>query len=105
MEIRTEIALLVLACGLVTLLPRVLPLVLLRGKAFPRWLQEWLSFIPVTVMAALVAQELTPVGGDWAAKSDELLATLVCAAVALVFRNLFLTVVAGVAAIAAFRLL
>ena len=100
MEIRPEIALLVVACGVVTLVPRVLPFLLLRGAAFPRWIREWLSFIPVTVMSALVAQELIPADGAWDASADKILAALACLVCAIASRSLFLTVVVGVAVVA-----
>jgi len=104
-DVRAEIALLVLACGLVTVIPRVAPLALLRRVGYPKWLQEWLSFIPVTIMAALVAQELFPPGGDPAQSADELLAALACLACAVASRSLFLTVVIGIAALSLLQLL
>ena len=95
MDVRPEILLLILGCGLVTLLPRVLPLVLLRKVAFPGWLQDWLSYIPVTVMAALVAQELIPADGDWRAAVPAAVAAIACLVCALQTRNLLWTVLCG----------
>ena len=89
----------IVGCGAVTLLPRVLPLILLNRFSLPRWYQDWLSFIPVTVMAALVAQQLLPPEGGWAAKSPELLASAASLACAIASRSLFLTVAAGVGTI------
>lgn len=43
---------------LVTALPRVLPITLLAGRTLPPLLMRWLSFVPVSVLAALVAPEL-----------------------------------------------
>lgn len=99
MEVRPEILLIIAGSGVVTLLPRVLPLVLLSRLGFPGWFREWLSFIPVTVMSALVAQALVPADGDWAGVPPRLLASAVCLAVAVASRSLFATVVAGMAAI------
>lgn len=100
MEVRPEILLIVLGCGAVTLLPRVLPLVLLRRLEFPGWFREWLSFIPVTVMTALVAQALIPQdGGSWEDAAPRLLAAAVCLACAVATRSLFATVLAGMLAI------
>lgn len=98
MEIRLDILVLILGCGAVTVLPRVLPLLLLRKLALPRWYREWLSYIPVTIMSALVAQELIPpAGGDWdGGKIAAFGVSLLCA---MVTKSLFLTVVGGVAAI------
>ena len=100
MEVRLDILLLIVACGVVTLLPRVLPLILLRKMVFPKWYQEWLSYIPVTIMSALVAQEMIPAAGEeWdAVKLLAFAASLLCAVVT---RSLFFTVVCGVAVVSA----
>ncbi|MFO7765490.1 MAG: AzlD domain-containing protein [Pelovirga sp.] len=41
--------------GLVTYLPRALPLLYLSHKKMPQWLVDWLGFIPVAVLSALLA--------------------------------------------------
>jgi len=47
--------LLVLGMGLVTYLPRMLPLMLLARRRLPVWLGEWLELIPVAILSALLA--------------------------------------------------
>lgn len=49
---------LLLGMGMVTYLPRVLPLVLLAERNLPTGLRDWLSLIPVAILAALLAPEL-----------------------------------------------
>jgi len=44
--------------GLVTYLPRTLPLLYLAHKQLPQWLIDWLSLIPVAVLSALLAPSL-----------------------------------------------
>ena len=44
--------------GLVTYLPRALPLIYLAHKQLPQWLIDWLSLIPVAVLSALIAPSL-----------------------------------------------
>ncbi|MEA3544341.1 MAG: AzlD domain-containing protein [Thermodesulfobacteriota bacterium] len=44
--------------GLVTYLPRALPLLYLAHKQLPQWLIDWLSLIPVAVLSALLAPSL-----------------------------------------------
>ena len=44
--------------GLVTYLPRALPLLYLAHKQLPRWLVDWLSLIPVAILSALLAPTL-----------------------------------------------
>lgn len=44
--------------GLVTYLPRALPLLYLAHKQLPQWLVDWLGLIPVAILSALLAPEL-----------------------------------------------
>jgi branched-subunit amino acid transport protein len=91
MEIRPEILTLVLACAAVTALPRVLPLVALSRVQLPGWLNDWLRYVPVAVLSALLAIELLGAG------KAGLPAIAAAFAVALLSRNLLATAVAGVA--------
>lgn len=47
--------LLLLGMGLVTYLPRLLPLLVLSQRQLPQWLVEWLELIPAAILAALLA--------------------------------------------------
>lgn len=49
---------LLLGMGIVTYLPRVLPLVLLAERDLPQGFRDWLSLIPVAILAALLAPGL-----------------------------------------------
>ena len=98
MEIRPEFLSLVLACALVTAVPRVLPLVLLSRFKLPAWLLDWLSFVPVAVLAALTALEVLMPGGKalvWHLPS--VAGVTMAFAVAALSRSLLATVAAGVA--------
>ncbi len=53
-----EYILLFAAMGLVTYLPRWLPLVYLAHRRMPGWLVDWLSFIPVAILSSLLAPTL-----------------------------------------------
>ena len=44
--------------GLVTFLPRWLPLVYLTKRSLPTWLVEWLDLIPAAILSALLLPEL-----------------------------------------------
>lgn len=50
--------LLLIGMGLVTYLPRMLPLVALAQRRLPQGLIDWLGQIPVAILAALVAPGL-----------------------------------------------
>ena len=58
-----EYLFLVLGMGLVTYLPRALPLLLLSRRQLPRWLTEWLELLPAALLAALVTPSLLT-GGE-----------------------------------------
>ena len=49
---------LLLGMGLVTYLPRMLPLVALANRKLPQGVIDWLNFIPVAILSALVAPGL-----------------------------------------------
>jgi branched-subunit amino acid transport protein len=44
--------------GLVTYIPRCLPLLYLSHRRLPQWLIEWLKLIPVSILSALLAPTL-----------------------------------------------
>jgi len=44
--------------GLVTYIPRWLPLLYLSHRRLPRWLIDWLKLIPVSILSALLAPSL-----------------------------------------------
>ena len=48
----------IVGMALVTYVPRLLPVIFLSSKRLPRFLEVWLSHIPVAVLAALVAPSL-----------------------------------------------
>lgn len=54
----SDLFLCIAGMALVTALPRVLPITLLAGRTLPPMLMRWLSFVPVSVLAALLAPEL-----------------------------------------------
>lgn len=98
MEIRAEFLSLVLACAVVTALPRVLPLVVLSRFALPGWLTDWLRFVPIAVLAALAAIEVLLPGGQALLFHAPSLAGIAAAfAVAVAARSLLGAVLAGVA--------
>jgi len=59
---RTDYVLLVLGMGVVTYIPRWLPLSFLSRRPLPQWLVEWLDLVPVTILSALVLPTLVTTG-------------------------------------------
>lgn len=87
----------------VTFLPRYLPMTILSRFRLPGWFERWLGYIPAAVLAALTAQSLFLRGRALAFRPDYLLAALPAGLAAWLTRNLFLTVLAGMAAIVVLR--
>jgi len=56
--IETEYILLIVGMGLVTYIPRYLPLFFFAQRNLPRWFIEWLDMIPVAILSALVFSEI-----------------------------------------------
>lgn len=85
--------------ALVTALMRTVPLFLLARFHLPQGLERWLSFIPAAIMAAIITAEVIakPVWSP-SGLSLSLVATLIAAVAGIVTRSLFLTVIAGMAA-------
>jgi branched-subunit amino acid transport protein len=55
---------LLLGMGIVTYLPRVLPLLVLAQRNLPQGLLDWLGLIPVAILAALLAPGLLVSGAQ-----------------------------------------
>lgn len=67
-----DLVLCIVGMCLVTLIPRVTPITLLAGRELPPLLTRWLSFVPVSVLAALVAPELLLADGRLNLTGDNL---------------------------------
>lgn len=97
----------VLAMAVVTYLLRALPITVLSRLRIPRPVERWLSFVPVSVMAALVASEVFRPDGRWLEPGHNpyLLAALPTGLVYYWTRSLLGATLAGVACFLAFRAL
>lgn len=48
----------IVGMGLVTFIPRWLPLIYLTKRSLPSWLVEWLDFIPAAILSAILLPAL-----------------------------------------------
>jgi branched-subunit amino acid transport protein len=103
MTVRPEILLIILGGALVTVLPRVLPLVVLSRLELPAGLKSWLAYVPIAILAALLAGELALEQGAIAFKWRDLVAVIPVLAVVAVSRSIIGAVIAGVVVIALLR--
>lgn len=60
--IRSEYLLLVIGMGLVTYIPRWVPLFYLSRRSLPQWFVDWLELIPVAILSALLLPEILTAG-------------------------------------------
>ena len=90
---------LILGMSLVTQLPRLLPLVVLSRLSLPPIVIRWLKQIPVAVLSALLFPSLHIADGrlSLSLNNTALLAAIPSIIVAAKTKNLFLTVLAGIA--------
>ena len=102
-----QIFLTILGMALVTYLPRLLPTWLLSSRSLPGWAVIWLRSVPVAVLSAMLFPELLTVAGRLHISPQNLflLAAFPTVLVAWKTRSLFAPVLAGVALVAAARLL
>ena len=93
--------LLFLGMALVTYLPRFLPLYVLSRVKIPRLFIVWLSYVPVAVLAALVAPGLLMAEGQFflSWQNSYLLASLPTFIIAVKTKNMLLTILVGLACI------
>ena len=103
-----QIILAILLMALVTFLPRFLPLLFLSRRKLNPMFKIWLSYVPVAVLAALLGPALFLAEGRLTihpSLNQYFWAALPSFAVALLTKNMFLTVLMGMGAVAILRLL
>jgi branched-subunit amino acid transport protein len=92
--------------GLVTVLPRILPILLLSGRKLPPVAERWLSLIVPAILSALLFPELVFMGDTAFALSTSntfLMASIPTFWVAWRTKSLYKTVIVGIAAAASLR--
>ncbi len=60
--LETEYILLIVAMGIVTYIPRWVPLFFLSQRKLPLWFIEWLDLIPVAILSSLIFSDLFVTG-------------------------------------------
>jgi branched-subunit amino acid transport protein len=93
--------------AVVTVLPRMLPIWVLAGRTLPPLVVTWLKYVPVAVLAALLAPELLLREGriDLSWSNLYFWVSIPAFLIAIKTRSLFLTVMTGMGGIALIRLI
>ncbi len=97
---------LILCMGLVTFLPRLLPMGFADKLVLPDWLKNALAFVPIAVLTAIVTQAtfVRNSGLDISWGNHHAVAALVAFLIGLITRKLYLTVMAGLVCFAVLKL-
>ncbi len=100
-----DLILCIAGCCLVTLIPRVLPLMYLSADSLPEPILRWLSFVPVSIMSALLLPELVLQNGalDISLNNINLLAAFPAFLVAWRTQSFFGTIACAMATVAFLR--
>ncbi len=103
----SELVLLIFLMTVVTFIPRVVPILLLSRRTMPEPVERWLSYVPVAVLAALLAPALVAPAGEVNLAftvNPAFWVSIPVFAIAFLTRNLFITVLSGMVLIALVRL-
>lgn len=101
----TQVLLTLIGMGLVTFLPRLLPAWFLRGKTLHPFIEAWLKYVPVAVLAALLLPSLLISEGSFNFHWNNLYlwAALPATLTAWKTRSMFATIVVGMVVVAVVR--
>lgn len=104
MRIDLTIFLIILGCAIVTIIPRVIPFLVVRNVKLPVVVTKWLSFIPVCIFTALIIDSIiieneTFIAIDWSVL-NAIIPTLI---IAIWTKSLSITVIVGIVCMAVIR--
>ncbi len=101
----TELLLTIIGCALVTAIPRVFPLMYLSVESLPKTALQWLSFVPVAVMAALLFPDVLVKNNELYISFDNtyLLAAIPSLVLAWYSKSFFGTIACAMLTVAALR--
>ncbi|GAA3592136.1 AzlD domain-containing protein [Gibbsiella greigii] len=86
----------VIACAVITIAVRALPIVFLASATLPRFMLSWLSFVPSGIMVGIVILELVGKTDQEGGIIAPVVSALVTTIVAVSTKSLFTTVFVGV---------
>lgn len=93
---------LILGMAVVTYLPRVLPMLVLSNRSIPEKVSKWMSFIPVSIFAALIFSDIFFWESQFNAdpiSNIKLIPSVIVFLVAYKTKNLLWSMVLGISAI------
>ncbi|PKG25099.1 AzlD domain-containing protein [Niallia nealsonii] len=96
--------LLLVGCTIVTLLPRILPFILVRNFTISKPIKKWLSYIPICIFTGLIVESLLAKTNSGLAINWTVLAAAIPTCLIAIFtKSLLTTVLVGVFSMAIIR--
>ena len=96
---------LIFGMAIVTYLPRMLPMLILSKRTIPEKFAKWMSFIPVSILSALIFSDIFFWTGNLNANpliNLKLIPSVITAAIAYYTKSLFWSMVADVCSLSLF---
>ncbi|MBE5673544.1 AzlD domain-containing protein [Staphylococcus sp. SS35] len=106
MTTNMNMLILILLCGIVTLLIRIIPFIMISKVQLPDVVVRWLSFIPITLFTALVIDsiiQLTPHSDGYTLNIPYIIALIPTVILSIITRSLTITIISGIIIMAALR--
>lgn len=95
----------IIGCALVTIAVRIIPFIMTKKMNIPKKVETWLSFVPVSIFAALVTQTMIDKTDDnFGIDFPVLLALIPTFIVAVKTKSMIRTVIVGVVCMALLRM-
>ncbi|MEC1290477.1 AzlD domain-containing protein [Bacillus mojavensis] len=105
MSINAYILAVIIGCALVTMIPRVIPFLVVRNISLPEPVLKWLSYVPVCILTALVVKDCMIQSNDSLTLNWQVTVVLVpTLLIALKTKSLSMTVISGVVLMGGLRL-
>ncbi|MCX2456252.1 AzlD domain-containing protein [Lacticaseibacillus nasuensis] len=103
----SKIMLTILGAGVGTWLIRVVPFLLVKAARLPKWVLQFLSFVPVAILTAIFVEGMLVYRpGQWPTVNPQnLIAAVPTVVAAIISKSLLVTVVVSVVSMAAVRAL
>lgn len=103
--IRTSVLFIIFGTAVVTLIPRITPLVLLSRITLPDRVVRWLGYVPIAVLAALTAQAVLCPDGRFSLllQNHAVIAIVPVLVIAMRTKSLIGTVAGGIVVMALLR--
>ena len=104
MSVDVTVLLIIIGCAIVTIIPRIIPFVVVRKMKLPEKVTKWLSFIPVCIFTALIIDSFIVETEAFISIDWRVLLTIVpTLLIAIWTKNLSVTVIVGVVCMATVR--